>query len=271
VKALVFGEALIDCFPDARVVAGAPLHVAVHLAHLGWESALVSRVGDDADGARILAVLKEHGVSTRLVEVDPERPTGTVAIEFDDEGDHTFEIRRDVAWDFIEGPTETPPCDAFVFGSLAARAGSRAALERLLVGASSASAVFDVNLRPPDVVPDVLAAGVRSAEVVKVNEDEFARVGRLLDLDGEDAWFRFAPSLRWLCVTRGAEGASLRAKGGAWSVSGADVDVVDTVGAGDAFCAGLVDALARDLDAPDALDAARSLAARVLSKRGGLP
>ena len=48
--ALVFGETLIDEHPGERVPAGAPLHVAAHLAVLGWRVTLVTRVGYDADG-----------------------------------------------------------------------------------------------------------------------------------------------------------------------------------------------------------------------------
>ncbi len=70
-RALLFGEALIDEFPDRRVVAGAPLHIAAHLASFGWEALVVARVGDDADGRAIRERLERHGVGTSLAGGGP--------------------------------------------------------------------------------------------------------------------------------------------------------------------------------------------------------
>ena len=79
--AITYGEALIDEYPDRRVVAGAPLHVAAHLADLGWHATLISRVGDDTDGRWIVDTAAKHGVDTSLIEIDPVLPTGRVTIE----------------------------------------------------------------------------------------------------------------------------------------------------------------------------------------------
>ena len=89
-QAIVFGEALIDEYPDRRVVAGSPLHVAVHLAALGWESHLITRLGSDNDGEWILETLADHGVANDMVEMDTELPTGTVEVVFAPDGSHSF-------------------------------------------------------------------------------------------------------------------------------------------------------------------------------------
>ena len=272
-RAVVFGEALIDVFPEQELVAGAPLHVAVHLAARGWTTWFVTRVGADERGERIRALLAEYGVETALVEVDRELPTGHVTVELADAG-HSFVIHRPAAWDVIEGPERLPPHDAFCYGTLAARSQrSRATLERLLAASPAPLRALDVNLRPPDVDAGVLRIALARATLVKLNGEEFDAVAEILRLPAApDAYFRAAPALEWLCVTRGEAGAELYARSGErWTVPGAAVTVVDTVGAGDAFAAGLVEARARGLSAPEALELAQAAAASVLGRRGGLP
>lgn len=274
-RVLTFGEALIDVYPDAERVAGAPLHVATHLAAFGWTARLVSRVGDDEDGRRIREELRRRGVDDTLVETDEVLPTGRVTIGFDGSGGHDFSIHRPAAWDAIAGPDAWPPCDALLHGSLAGRdPRSRATLAALLEQ-HAALRVFDVNLRPPDVVPEVLDAGLRRAHLLKLNDDELEQVAGWLGLPDEPAgWFGDrAPELRWICVTHGSEGATLHGPGDErHRIGGADdVEVVDTVGAGDAFTAGLVDGLCRGWEPGRVLAHARDTSARVLCRRGGLP
>lgn len=269
-RALLFGEALIDEFPDRRVVAGAPLHIAAHLASFGWEALVVARVGDDADGRAIRQRLERHGVGTSLVEVDPALPTGTVAVTLHPGGGHSFDIRRPAAWDAVEGPAAVPPHDVVYFGSLALRdQRSRGALERVL--AARAIRLVDANLRPPDYDSDRLRFAVAHADIFKASAEELPEVACLLEVSPDPrALFDFGPE--WVCVTRGAEGAELHHRdGGRWEAPGAAVEVVDTVGAGDAFLAGLIDGLASTGDGTAALERAQRTAAAIVGQRGGFP
>ncbi|MDQ3866395.1 MAG: PfkB family carbohydrate kinase [Actinomycetota bacterium] len=272
-RAVVFGEALVDVFPDQEVVAGAPLHVAVHLAARGWLAWLVTRIGNDAAGARIRDLLERFGVETSLIEVDPALPTGRATVEIAGD-DHGFVIHRPAAWDAIAGPARLPPHDALAYGTLAARdERSRSTLERLLATSSAPLRVFDVNVRPPDVSREVLELGLGVATVLKVNGGELEVVAALLDFAPvPESYFAVAPSLEWLCITRGEEGAELYARlGETWAIERISLDVVDTVGAGDAFTAGLLDALVHGYGGEQVLWAAQAAAASVLTCRGGLP
>jgi len=269
-RALLFGEALIDEFPDRRVVAGAPMHIAAHLASFGWEAMVVARVGGDADGRAIRERLERHGVRTSLLEVDPVLPTGTVAITLHPGVGHSFEIRRPAAWDAVEGPAEIPPHDDVYFGSLPLRdPRSRAALERVL--AARATRLVDANLRPPDYDAGRVRFAVAHADVFKASAEELPEVARLLQVRSDPrALFAFGP--QWVCVTRGAEGAELHHRdGGRWEAPGVAAEVVDTVGAGDAFLAGLIDGLVTAGDGATALDRAQRTAAAIVGQRGGFP
>jgi fructokinase len=272
-RAVVFGEALIDEYPDRRVVAGSPLHVAAHLAALDWEAYLVTRLGRDSDGEWILETLSDHGVADDFVEMDGELPTGTVEVVFADDGTHDFTIRGPAAWDAVDGPEELPDHEVFVFSGLAARSERSArALWRLLGGSTAAVKAFDVTMRPPHVPPEVVVRGLGEATLLKVNDEEAAAVAGMVGTADPIRWMAANSGLRWVCVTHGAAGADLYAADGDHAtVGGVEVPVVDTVGAGDTFNAGLIDALARGEPSEVALARAQALAAMTLRQRGGLP
>jgi len=257
--ALVVGEALIDEYPGERVVAGAPLHVAAHLSALGWRAMLVTRVGRDADGDRIVAACHDLGIDTALVETDPTLPTGTTAITLDG-SEHRFDVRFPAAWDELQGPDTVPPHDALVFGSLPLRHHTAAATVRRLVAASTGLVVVDTNLRPPHLDRDALTWAIGVADVLKMNQHEADEIGTI------------PTGPAWVCITRGADGASLQHRDGrSWKVAGITTAVIDTVGAGDAFLAALVDGLVAGDDPGAVLAGANRRAAGVVARRGGLP
>ena len=267
-RALVLGEVLIDEFPERRVVAGAPLHVAAHLSAFGWEVLVLARVGDDADGRAIRERLERHGVGTALLEVDPVLPTGTVEVSLHPGGGHSFTISRPAAWDAVEGPDVVPRHDLVYFGTLALRdRRCRGTLERVL--GAGATRVVDANLRPPDYDAERVRFAVTHADLFKASAEELAEVARLLDVPADPrALFAFGPE--WVCVSRGAEGAELHHRDGRrWKAPGEAVAVVDTVGAGDAFLAGLVDGLWETGDGAAALGRAQRVAVRIVTQRGG--
>jgi len=270
-RALAFGETLIDEFPDRRVVAGAPLHVAAHLAALGWAASIVGRVGDDPDGVWVRRIAGDLGVDGSLLQIDSSLPTGTVQISLDPQGAPAFTISRPAAWDAI-APPEAGAADVVYFGTLAQRhPRSRRALRGLLDSTAAALKVADVNLRPPDIDPMVIAATVSDANLLKLSDEELVPVTAALGLAPRiEAILEAGPE--WVCVTAGDRGATLARRGGEiWAVEVDPVDVVDTVGAGDAFCAGLIDGIARRREGAAVLQAATALAGETVRRRGGLP
>lgn len=251
-------------------MAGAPLHVGAHLAARGWTVEAVCRVGDDADGRAIRERLERHGVGTSLLEVDPLLPTGTVTVDLDAGGGPSFTIGRPAAWDAVAGPAVAPAHDVLYFGTLALRdPRSRAALHRLL--AADGKRVVDANLRPPDYDAAVVRFAVTQADIFKLSDEELPEVARLLEIQADPrALCDLGPE--WVCLTRGPGGAELHHRDGrSWEEPGRKVPVVDTVGAGDAFLAGLIDGLIPDGDGATALRQAQQAATAIVAQRGGFP
>lgn len=282
-RVTVFGETLVDEFPDRSVLGGAPFNVAYHLKHLGLEPLLITRVGCDQNGDRLFGAIEAAGMDTRGVERDPVRPTGRVVVSFDD-GGHRFEIVEDQAYDAID-PIEAaavvraaPPLVVY-FGTLAQRReASRAALDAVLE-ATGGTRWLDINLRAPFDGTDVIARSLEMADHLKLNDDELGIVAERLELTASDPDVHAAAlierfDLRSVTVTCGARGAwSLDSGGNRARVEGRPLDgpLVDTVGAGDGFAAVLISGFLRDWTQQQTLERADAFARRLCLIRGAIP
>lgn len=286
-RVAVFGEALVDELPSGPVPGGAPLNVAAHAAALGLEPLLVTRVGRDAAGATLRAALLAAGVGQGGVQEDPDLPTGRAAVTLRG-GAPRFEIPPGAAFDAIDAKEAARAVRAsrpraVVFGTLAQRdPASRAALGEVL-SATKALRLVDLNLRAPWYDGAVVCRALSSAHVVKASDEELAEVRRLLCLtlrDPEalsaDVVRRFR--LKALHVTRGARGAFVATRTGADVVSffeapaaAAGGEVVDTVGAGDAYTAAVLFGLVRGWTAEESLRRGVAFAGAVTRVAGALP
>jgi len=97
-----FGEVLWDIFPSGSRAGGAPFNVAYNLFKMGIDTKMLSRVGNDQLGHQLLSQIDQWEITTDFIQVDQERPTGTVLANFDEHGEAQYEIVKEVAWDYIE-------------------------------------------------------------------------------------------------------------------------------------------------------------------------
>ncbi len=276
-----FGEVLWDHLPGGRALGGAPVNVAGHAAQLGVGAAVVTAVGDDAEGSEILARLRELHVDVSGVRLARGLPTGAVDVRLDEAGVPTFDIRAPAAWDGIEIDEEIEAlarsAAAVVFGSLAQRdPRSRGSLRRFLhCVPSECLKVFDINLRPPHYSREIVINSLEQANVLKLNDGELPLLAAMLGLSGDTTTMlqevraRFALDL--VIFTCGAQGSRLITS--EWDVShpGCTVKVADTVGAGDAFTAVVMVGLLRSLPLGRIQELANRAAAFVCSQPGAVP
>ncbi|WP_432515204.1 carbohydrate kinase family protein [Kineococcus sp. SYSU DK001] len=251
-RSVVVGEALVDVVhragggPAAEHPGGSPLNVAHGLGRLGHDVALLTRLGDDAHGRLLRGHLDAGGVRLLPGAVDGD-PTSVARAEIDAEGKATYEF--DLVWRLPE--VALPPDVALVHtGSIGAAVdpGARTALEVLRSVRGRATTSYDPNVRPAFFTSPAAALArveefVAAADVVKASDEDLDWL-----LPGEDVeavarrWQALGPAL--VVVTRGSRGAVAVSGAGTLHVPAPRVDVVDTVGAGDAFMSGLLHALA---------------------------
>ena len=106
-KAVCFGEILYDVFPDRERIGGAPLNVASRLSGLGILTEMISKVGDDEKGEKLISYLESKNIKTENISKDPNFTTGVVNVKLSESGSATYEIAHPVAWDKIEISEET--------------------------------------------------------------------------------------------------------------------------------------------------------------------
>ena len=281
-RVLGVGELLWDLFPDGPRLGGAPFNVVANMRRLSHSAAFVTAVGDDELGRSAVAAVDELGVDTTFISVAPDLPTGTVAVTPDPVEGHRFTIGSPAAYASI-GDADTLVTrlldlvpEALVYGTLAQRSPAvRELTHRVATEIRPVKRLYDVNLRDGSWTGDLVLDLLRDATVVKLNGDEAVVLAGLLGSAATGRALATALAARYgierLCITRGAAGATLLVGGDEYMVEGIEVDVADTVGAGDAFAAGLLHGLLRD-DTPEvALAFANRLGALVASRAGALP
>ncbi|MCK0172758.1 carbohydrate kinase [Mycolicibacterium sp. F2034L] len=249
-RALVIGEALIDIVVrDGEVtgehVGGSPLNVAVGLGRLGRGVDFLTHIGDDDRGRRITDHLDSSGVDLARGSTGAAR-TPTARATLDAAGSAQYEF--DIDWQLSGTPEVTPPLVVHT-GSIATvlEPGCLATAALVDTYRPSATVTFDPNVRPA-LIEDPQAARTRierlveRCDVVKVSDEDL----RWIDPERSPkqtarTWLELGPSV--VAVTLGDQGAFAMCAAGSARVAAPAVDVVDTVGAGDAFMAGLIDAL----------------------------
>ena len=276
IKVVCYGEVLWDVYPDKTRMGGAPFNVAAHLLQLGCTSEIISSVGKDEAGERILTGVRNHGLNTSGIAIDTEHPTGKVLVDLDSNGIPNYEIVMPVSWDYIRYVDEMEDvvrsANALVFGSLCARSPvSRSTLFRLLPIAPYC--VLDLNIRQSFYDPDLIKQLLRYADLLKINDEEKALLISLFDcseLNFYD-WLSKEFALETIITTKGADGAEVYNNEQLISVPGTPVEVVDTVGSGDAFLAAYLYHQLHGEGVAESLKKGCELGAFVATKSGAIP
>jgi fructokinase len=248
--ALVVGEALIDIVQHegqalGEHVGGSPLNVAVGLALLSRPVEFLTWIGDDRRGQRIADYLHDAGVNLAEGSVGASR-TSTALAELDETGAATYQF--DIEWQL---PARLGGLAPLVLhsGSIATALlpGREAVAELIDTHAATTTISFDPNIRPQffensaDALSRVEAIVARS-DVVKASDEDM----RWLEPNSSPEelatrWLALGPAV--VAVTFGAHGSYAICADGDVRIPAYPAEVVDTVGAGDAFTTGLIDAL----------------------------
>ena len=272
------GELLWDMLPTGHKVGGAPVNFVYHAAHLGTESYAISAVGNDELGKAILQELDANGIQHLIEKV--AYPTGSAHVILND-GIPEYRMTERVAWDHIIPTADAVDlaerADAICFGTLAQRSiQSREAIQAILSFVpDNAYRVFDVNLRQTYYTKELIDESLYLANVLKANIYEWQIIRQCFALEGSDAeaatWMMDKYNLRMVVLTAGAAYSSVFTPEQHSTLASKQVQVVDTVGAGDAFTGALIVSLLQGKSLLAAHQMAVDTAAWVCTQEGAWP
>jgi len=287
----VFGEALVDDFLTEQVVGGAPFNVARNLAAFGAATLMITRVGQDQNGVLLRNEFSRFGMSEAGLQSDPVAPTGRVVVERG-EGSHRFIILPDQAYDYVEASAaltalkQAAPATIY-FGTMAQRHPCSRGTLRALLETTPAQRYLDLNVREGQVTERCAFESLHLADVLKVNEDELKDLFRWYThtqpgtsvMDSRemiDACFNLMRTFRLqgMIVTLGERGAMHFGADGVVTTStphAAPVQIVDTVGAGDAFSSVFLYGQMQGWPLALTLDRANAFAGAICGIAGAVP
>jgi fructokinase len=275
---VAFGEVLWDLLPSGRVLGGAPFNFASRVASIGDRGIMISRVGDDELGREAVAAMRGLGMDVRCIQRDRRRPTGTVPVSLDAAGTPVFTIIQNVAYDAIEdaagAKAAVAGADCFCFGTLIQRSPvSARTLGRLLGRFRGRLRMLDLNLRRDCWTTGSVKSSIERADVLKLNDTEAATIAPLYGLESLPlpefpAALLAKTRLSHVVVTLGPHGAFAVSRADAVFDPAFAVDVVDTVGSGDAFTAGFAHGLLAGWPLARAVRYGNALGACVAGQRG---
>ncbi len=279
-NALVFGEVLWDVIDEVPHLGGAPLNFAAHWVQMGNEAAMISSLGSDTLGDRAIERVEKIGINTSLIQ-RTDKPTGYVPVTLFN-GQPEYEIVKDVAFDHIltedHYQNEPDSYDVFYFGSLIQRnTVSRSALHAILARHRFNHLFYDVNLRKDCYTQDIIDYSLRYCTILKVNEDEVEVISQMLFEESlEPRKFceqicSYYNQIELIVITAGKSGCYIYSDGEINHISTQSVEVIDAVGAGDAFSAAFVHCYIRTFDRKESARVANAVGGFVASNRGSIP
>lgn len=278
------GEALWDLLPEGKKIGGAPANFAYHISQLGFDSRVVSAVGDDSLGKELLRNFDQRTLRYEIEKLS--YPTGTVQVELDAAGIPCYDIKQDVAWDNIPFTRSLEQLAqrtrAVCFGSLAQRSVvSRRTINRFLdimPDGEGQYKIFDINLRQSFYDKEIICNSLKKCNILKINDEELLIVSRMFgypeqDMEKSCRLLLSEYDVKMLILTCGINGSYVFVQGDD-SVSFVDtprVEVADTVGAGDSFTAAFCAAILKGKTVRQAHELAVEVSAYVCTRHGAMP
>lgn len=276
------GEALWDMLPEGKKIGGAPANFAYHVSQFGFDSCVVSAIGNDALGNEILAVFHEKNLKYQLEKVD--FPTGTVQVELDAEGVPCYEIKEGVAWDNIPFTqalqTLALSTRSVCFGSLAQRSAvSREAINRFLDAMPDGEGqckIFDINLRQNFYNKEIIENSLNKCNILKINDEELVIISRIfgypcIDLQNTCQMLIAKYNLKMLILTCGTNGSYVFTPKEVSFLETPKVNIADTVGAGDSFTAAFCASILKGKSIREAHKLAVEVSAYICTQSGAMP
>ncbi len=275
-----FGEVLFDVYPDGRKLGGAPFNFIYHIKKITGNGNFISRIGNDLFGDEIFWFMRSNYMLTRFIQIDNDHPTGAAYANLDEHKVPHWKIASSCAYDFIEEDERLnnlieTGTDCLYFGTLVQRnEKSRKTLQSLF---NKKKKLFcDLNIRQNFYSKEIIEESLKASNVLKVNDEEFKLLNNLfINQEADEISLAKKISERFeidlVCITFGERGALLYSGGKNDYHKAEAKEVVDTVGAGDAYSAILCLGYLESWDIQKINKLAAGFASDVVGIQGALP
>lgn len=275
------GEILFDVYEENKTLGGAPFNFIYHIIKLTGQGNFISRIGNDKLGGEIKQFFNRSEISDKYLQIDETHKTGLARAKLDERKVPTFTIEKDRAYDFIETTDNLinlakNDTDCLYFGSLAQRNDvSKNTIQTLI---DIAPVKFcDLNIRQDFYSKEIIEKSLKAADILKINSDELQIISEMFISNNlglittiESLMSHFSIDL--VCVTDGENGATIvnnNYESDTCKIK--NEDVVDTVGAGDAYAAILCIGFMDKLDSRKINKLANEFAGEIVKVKGALP
>lgn len=286
---LAIGEILFDIYPELnhQQTGGAPFNYLFHLNNLNCNVFFVSRIGKDKLGNQIFSFLKSHKFPADFIQQDNKHKTGQVIIELDNQGTPKFNILDNVTYDYIEHDDKIEKLlmssksvfkkvDMIYFGTLCQRNKiSRSSIMKLLGKAKDILKFYDINLRQNFHSKIIISRSLRYCDILKLNTEESKILQKHFNLSSNIDKFIVELSklfkIKTICLTQGEKGNLLYHNNKIYKKKLSKAEIVDSVGAGDAFAAVLSLGILNKWPPEFILEKASELAYNICNIKGAIP
>ncbi len=280
IKVTSIGEILFDVYPESMTLGGASFNFIYHVIKLTGNGNFVSRIGNDDRGKNILDFFSKNNLPAEFIQRDPVHPTGESIAILDVNKVPAWQIKNGTAYDFIELNDAVKKLinentDCLYFGTLAQRnTKTRETIHHFLN--KDLKYFCDLNIRQNYYTKDLIKDCIRACDILKLNIEELHLVNLLLldkNFDTYETPKRLLNeySIEQLCVTHGDQGAVIY-EGNRNSVYTLKIDnVIDTVGAGDAYAAVFCIGYLRGWNIEKTNEIASNFAGEIVKINGAIP
>lgn len=279
-RVTAIGEILYDVYPDKKRLGGAPFNFIYHIWKILGKANFISSVGNDENGREILSYLNTIGFNTNYIYIDKKYPTGTVQVKLSEDRTPQFTISPECSYDYITFNDTVinlieKETDILYFGTLSTRSNISRNTIQSLFGKQHLKYFCDLNLRHNFYTKELIERTLLTTNVLKINADELNSLKQFFDLDQsnnyaiEQLMKEFDIAL--IGLTLGENGAELYTKSETNYYKTKIVNVVDTLGAGDAFAAILCLGYLKQMPIAQMNKLANEFAAEICMINGAVP
>ena len=281
---LSFGELLYDVYDNTAVIGGAPFNYSLQLSRLiGSDDKLkfITALGNDDYSKDALKFISNENIDSSLIQILDNYETGKATVFLNENKVPDYIIHENAAWDNIEYTENINSAlkekyDVFYFNILSQRnEKSYSTLKQICKNINADYRVCDVTFRKNYYTKEKIKEALEFVNVLKINDDELAVIKGLfypsLKNDNEILLKELNKdfNIDYIFLTLGKDGASVFYGNEYIFNPSSKIDVIDTVGAGDSFCAALSYAILKKLDINNILKFASAVSEEMVQVKGG--